>query len=159
VSRARKSALSTQGSERARKTAASILQVMAGLRTPTEASQALGVSMNRYYQLETRGLLGMLKAVEPLPRGRRMRPDQELERLQHEKERAEREAARNLALLRGTQKALGLAPVKAVARDSKESTGRRARRPRMRAKALIAELAAEPAQVPAMAVAQGGPTP
>jgi len=37
----------------------------AGARTPTEAAQALGLSLPRYYLLEERALQGMLVACEP----------------------------------------------------------------------------------------------
>jgi hypothetical protein len=124
--------LESQASERARQLGIGILQVFSGLRTPGEASEALGISVNRYYQLEAKGVVGMLAALEPAPRGRRRNPDQELERLRREKEKAEREATRNLALLRAAQKAVGLVPVK-----KEEGEKKRQRRPRVRARALI----------------------
>jgi hypothetical protein len=90
----------------------------------------------------------MVKALEPLPRGRRRRPEAEVERLLREKARAEREASRYQALYRASQRALGLAPPVAMKSDSK-TTGRKARRPRMRAKTVIAELSRAPAPAPA----------
>jgi hypothetical protein len=121
---------------------------MAGMKTPIEASASIGVSVNRYYQLETRALSAMVKALEPLPRGRRRRPEAEVERLSREKARAERDASRYQALYRASQRALGLAPQAATKSDSK-TTGRKARRPRMRAKTVIAELCRAPAPAPA----------
>jgi hypothetical protein len=157
VSRARRTPLAAKASERARKSAVAVLQVMAGLRTPVEASAALGVTANRYYQLETRGLQALLSAMEPRPRGRTVRPEHEMERLSKEKARAEREAARYLALLRASQKALGLAPKGADARDSRDKRGRR-RRPRMRAETLISALEASGAVGEAEPAAEVGET-
>jgi hypothetical protein len=87
-----------------------VLHVIAGLKSPTEASQSIGVSINRYYQLEARALSAMVKSLEPLPRGRRTRPEAEIERLKREVSRLSREATRYQALLRASQRALGLAP-------------------------------------------------
>ena len=130
------------GSEPARKAAAAVLGVLGGLKTPLEASEGIGVSVNRYYQLETRALVAMVRALEPLPRGRRRTPELEIERLRREKTRLEREASRYQSLLRASQKALGLSPGASKGADSKASPapGKRARRPRIRAKALIASL-------------------
>jgi hypothetical protein len=133
-------------SEPARKAAVAVLSVMAGMKTPLEASSAIGVSVNRYYQIETRALSAMVKALEPLPRGRRRRPEAEIERLLREKARVEREASRYQALWRAGQRALGLASPPTKSADSKPSaaSGKRPRRPRMRAKAVIAALTASP---------------
>jgi hypothetical protein len=130
------------GSEPARRAAAAVLGVLGGLKTPLEASQGIGVSVNRYYQLETRALAAMVRALEPLPRGRRRTPELEIERLRREKTRLEREASRYQSLLRASQKALGLAPTAGKGADSKGTPGpgKRARRPRVRAKALITSL-------------------
>ena len=85
-------------SEPARRAAAAVLEVMAGMKSPQDVSQALGINVNRYYVLETRALSAMVKALEPLPRGRRRRPEAELARLAREKAKAEREAGRYQAL-------------------------------------------------------------
>lgn len=137
-------------SEASKKAAAGILSVLAGWRTPAEVGTALGLSVNRYYQLEQRALEGMLTALEPRPRGPSPRPEAERERLTREVTRWQREAARSQALLRTTQRALGLKDLSPV----KEKPGKgRARRPRVRAKAVIASLSAAtmgaPAAVPA----------
>ena len=150
-------------SEPARKAAAAVLQVMAGLKTPAEASGAIGVSINRYYQLETRALSAMVRALEPLPRGRRRAPEAEIERLTKEINRAERETSRYQALLRASQKAMGLAPTPSKERDSKPAAadGKKARRPRMRAKTVIRQLSAAtpaPAGPTPAAAAAGGTT-
>lgn len=135
--------------EQSRKAAAGILSVLSGLRTPAEVSAALGCSVNRYYQLEQRALEGMLRALEPRARGPGRRPEAEAQRLQREVVRWQREAARYQALLRTSQRALGLtAPPTARATAGKgpgKGPGRgpgrgRARRPRVRAKAVIEAL-------------------
>ena len=149
---------SFEASEPARKAAAAVLQVLAGIKTPTEACQSIGVSVNRYYQLETRALSAMVKGLEPLPRGRRRAPEAEIERLRREKTRWEREASRYQALLRASQRALGLAPAASKSADLKgvSASGKRARRPRVRAKAVIAALSASSTpQETAMAAAGG----
>src|SRR5437879_13646572 len=62
------------GDEGAKRSAALILEVLAGLRTPSEASTALGVTAMRYYVLERRALEGMVQALAPRPEGKRRRP-------------------------------------------------------------------------------------
>jgi hypothetical protein len=116
--------------------AAGVLQVMSGLRSPSEVSGLLGVSLNRYYQLETRGLQALLRAMEPLPRGRRGGPEKEVERARHERDQARRETERYQALLRASQKALGFPALSERRGDSKKG-GKKVRRPRVRAKALL----------------------
>jgi len=123
-------------SETSRKAAAGILQVLAGLRTPAEVGAALGVSVNRYYQLEQRALEGMLLALEPRARGPRKSAAAEAETLRRRLERQEREVSRYQALLRASQKAWGL---KAVTPAPGKGKGK-ARRPRVRAKAVIEAL-------------------
>jgi hypothetical protein len=39
-----------------------ILEVLAGVRSPSEAAKVLEITAPRYYQLETRTLVGMLRA-------------------------------------------------------------------------------------------------
>src|SRR5438270_790739 len=48
--------LGNQSSREAQRAAALILEVLAGGRTPTQAAEALSVSLPRYYQLETRAV-------------------------------------------------------------------------------------------------------
>src|SRR5262249_48096300 len=57
-------------SAEAKRLAAAILEVLAGMRTPAGAAQVLKLSLPRYYQLEVRALHGMLAACEPRPLGR-----------------------------------------------------------------------------------------
>src|SRR3977135_1019996 len=54
----------------AQRRAATILEVLAGMRSPPEASQALSISLPRYYQLEARALEGLVAALAPRPLGK-----------------------------------------------------------------------------------------
>ena len=55
----------SSASDGARKAAVAVLQVMAGITTPTHASEALSMSVNRYYQLETRALRQANDVMDP----------------------------------------------------------------------------------------------
>jgi hypothetical protein len=57
-------------SVQARKLAAVILEVLAGLRSVPNAAAACELSLPRYYVCELRALQGLLAACEPPPRGR-----------------------------------------------------------------------------------------
>jgi len=121
-----------EGSEGAKKTAAAILEVLAGARTTTDAAEALSVSLPRYYQLEARAIAAMVEALEPRRRGRQVSPDHEIEALRKEKARLERECARSQALARTAQRALGLGPPRKPVSDPKGKGGgkkKRVRRP------------------------------
>lgn len=48
-----------RGSSPANRLAVAILEVLAGLRTPTDASAAPGISLPRYYPVEVRALEGL----------------------------------------------------------------------------------------------------
>ncbi len=125
------------GSEGARKTAAVILEVLAGLRSTTEGSQALGMSSMRYYVMEKRALEGMVQALEPRPKGKRQRPEEEVRQLMREKTRLERELGRMQALVRASQRTMGLPPP--PTREKKKGERRR-RRPAVRAMRVVALL-------------------
>lgn len=94
----------------AKRVAAVVLDVLAGVRTPTQAAATLSVSLPRYYQLEARGLEGLIAACEPKPRGRQVTASSELARLKRETERLRRDLARQQALVRMTQRTVGVAP-------------------------------------------------
>jgi hypothetical protein len=70
--------LGQDSSREAKRLAAAILEVLAGGRTPTQGAQALAVSLPRYYQVEARGLRGLLAACEPKPRGRQSNSNAEV---------------------------------------------------------------------------------
>ena len=59
--------LGKDASREARQLAAAILEVLAGARTPGQAAQALGVSLQRYFQLETRAMQALVAGCEARP--------------------------------------------------------------------------------------------
>ena len=59
-----------EAGQEARRLAAAILEVLAGLQTPSVAARGLGLSLARYYQLEVRALAGLVSACESRRRGR-----------------------------------------------------------------------------------------
>ena len=124
----------------AKRSAALILEVLAGLRTPTEASEALGVSAMRYYVLERRALEGMVQALQPRPKGKRRRPEDALQEAGREKVRLQREMGRLQALVRAAQRTMGLPPP--PSRDKGKGDKRRRRRPQVRAVKAMALLRA-----------------
>jgi hypothetical protein len=89
--------------------AAVILEVLAGLRTPTQAAQASNISVPRYYQLETRAMAALVTACEPQPKGRRRGPVQEVVALQKDNERLRQEVGRQQSLVRLAQRSIGIA--------------------------------------------------
>jgi hypothetical protein len=130
-----------QASSQARRQAAAILEVLAGLRRPEEAARVLGTSLVRYYHRERRALDGLLAACEPVPRGPRPDLVRQVRRLEKEVRRLERECGRQQALVRAAERSLGLAmpPAGKAAvpgKDEKPGTSgkrRRSRRPTVRA--------------------------
>src|SRR4051812_10705900 len=82
----------------ARRLAAAVLEVLAGLRGPAEAAQVLGISLARYYQVERRALDGLVAGCEPRRRGAAQRGPSELATLRQECSRLRRECARQQAL-------------------------------------------------------------
>jgi hypothetical protein len=132
----RESSSRLAGSERAKQHTAVILEVLAGLRSTQQAGEAMGVSPNRYYQLEARGLQGMLTALEPIPRGRRKGPEEEVAQRKQETERLKREVIRLQSLVRVAQRSLG---IELRAEKKKPQTARR-RKPSHRGKKVVALL-------------------
>lgn len=94
----------------ARRLAAVLLDVLAGARTPPEAAEVLGVSLPRYYQLEDRGLTGLVAACVARPRGRPANAETDLHALTKENARPKKELARYQALVRLTQRTVGVPP-------------------------------------------------
>ena len=136
---------SLEGSVEARRHAAVILEVLAGTHKPAEACEALGISVMRYYVLETRALQGMLAALEPRPRGKRATAAREIEVLRRERQRLERDLGRTQSLLRATQRAAGLVAPPSVTKASKLAatrggTGKRPRAVKARATRAVEAL-------------------
>lgn len=121
-----------EASKEAKRLAAMLLDVLAGSRTPPQAAEALGVSLPRYYQLEDRGLKGMLAACETRPRGRQANATTELHALTKENERLKRELGRYQSLVRLTQRTVGVQPPPTPSKV-KVTGKRRKRRPTVRA--------------------------
>jgi len=97
-------------SKEAKCLAAVLLDVLAGSRSPVQAAESLGLSLPRYYQLEARGLQGLLSACEPRPRGRQPAVGSEAETLRKENVQLRRELLRQQSLVRLTQRTLGVSP-------------------------------------------------
>lgn len=136
-----------QASPLARKTAAAILEVLAGVRTPAEAAQAIEVTVARYYQIELRGLGGLVAACEPRSKGPGNRSQRQIAQLEKEVERLKRERDRHQALARASQRTVGLLnPVRAPIRETNVGgKKKRKRRPVVRALSIASGLRVETA--------------
>jgi hypothetical protein len=142
-----------KASPQARRQAAAILEVLAGMRRPAEAAQVLGTSLPRYYQLERRALQGLVTACEPAVRGPGIDLSRRIAVLERENRKLMQECDRRQALVRNVERSLGLAPTSLVKPPSKDqaeksaSTGkrRRSRRPAVRAMKALSRLPPEEA--------------
>jgi hypothetical protein len=106
-----------QGASReAQQKAAAILEVLAGMRTPSQAAEALGILLPRYFQLETRAMQALVQSCEPKPRGPRRNSESELAILRRQQERLQRELGRQQTLVRMAQRTIGLTPPPAPTR-------------------------------------------
>lgn len=152
------------GSSEALKRATAVLEVLGGLVTPTEAAGALGIGVPRYYMLETQALDGLVKACEPRGRGPGQSQAKVIREQTEQIQRLENEVRRLQALVRISNRALGVAGLQAPASSSagrtkgskKTKTGRARRRPVTRAlgmSKLLKEKAHEPAE---QGMASGG---
>ena len=128
-------ALGRVAGHEAQRLAAAILEVLAGVRTPSQAAEALGVSQARYFQIETRAMRALVASCEPRPRGPGRSADQELAALKRQHERLQRELSRQQTLVRLAQRTIGLPPPKAPVHPpgGKDKTKKRRRRPVVRA--------------------------
>ncbi len=104
----RRSASPIAGSAKARRYAAAVLSVLSGERTTAEGGEMMGVTLPRYYALETRAIEGMVCALEPKQKGRRKTVEQELEEAREENRRLLREISRTKGLLRAAHRSLGV---------------------------------------------------
>lgn len=132
-----------RGSDAARRMAALLLEVWSGVRTAQAASQAMGVAVTRFYQLEARALQMMVSAMEPRPRGRQKTPESELGKLQLERQRLLRDVERFQSLYRTSQRTLGVAIAKPVEPSKNPAPGgkrRRGARKRARGQAVATVL-------------------
>jgi len=148
------------GSRDARRTAAALLEVLAGERTCAQAAEALGVSLSRYYTLEGRALEGFVEALEPRPAGRQRTPEREVARLTEQIGKLERDNARLTALVRSATRAVGLSAPKApAATPAKNGKKRRAKKPIARALRAAKRLQSEPSAAPAAPPRAGDTSP
>ena len=122
-SRPSRSSLGIGTSTEANRRATAVLEVLGGLRTPSEAAEVLNISVTHYYLLERKALHGLLQGCQPRPKGPPTpSAERQLETLKHQLERCQRECLRQAALVRATQRALGL-----PAATSNRSSGKKAR--------------------------------
>lgn len=116
-----------------------ILEVLGGLKSPTEAAECLTVSLTYYYVLETRAIEGLLVACEPKSKGPRSSPEKRVEELRRDKERLERELLRTQAIARAAQRSLeqeiakNPKPRKASASKRTKKAGKRRKKRTVRA--------------------------
>jgi len=136
----------------ARRRAAAVLEVLAGMRTCPQAAETLGLSLAAYYNLEQRAMEGLVQGCLPVPKGRQKRHDEQVNTLGRQCKKLQQDLLRYQALVRAQQRSSGLAappePVKAK--------GKRAKRPMVRAFKVVKQLrttAATPDSVPLVAVA------
>jgi hypothetical protein len=119
----------------ARRLAALLLEAWSGVRSTQSASDAMGVALTRFYQLEARALQVLVSAMEPRPRGRQRTPESELAKLRAEKLRLQRDVERFQALYRTAQRSLGVVVAKVVEpAKNGEPGGKRRRGPRKKAR-------------------------
>jgi hypothetical protein len=130
-----------------RRRAAAVLEVLGGAKAPSEAAQALSISLPCYYLLEARALEGLIAACEPRSKGRGSREGKSVSTLRRDNERLRQELARAQALSRAIHRATGMPEGDG---DDETGDGRRRRRHRPRARALRAAraLSTDPAPAP-----------
>lgn len=146
------------GSSEALKRATVVLEVLGGLHTPRDAAGALGIGVQRYYILETHALEGLVKACEPRGRGPGQDPGKVIGEQAGQIQRLESEVRRLQALVRVSNRTLGIAGLKVPASQagsgaksgrSKTKKGRARRTPVARAlgmSKLLKEKGREPAE-------------
>jgi len=129
------------GSPEARRIAAVILENWAGVRAPPAAASALGVSLPRYYQLEQRAVGALVAVCEPRPRGPGPNAERQIRSLERQLATSRRDCARLQALLRTSQRTIGLPAVEPPAKPAPGK--RRPKRPTVRALKLAQSLSAD----------------
>ena len=97
-------------SREAQRAAAAILEVLAGVRTPTDAAAVLEIGVPRYYLWEQRAVVGLVAACEPRPLGKTPSARHQIAVLEKEITRLKQNCARQQALVRAAQRTIGLAP-------------------------------------------------
>jgi hypothetical protein len=128
----------------AQRRAAIVLEVLAGVRFPHEAASALGMGPARYYLLEQHALRGLLAACEVQPPGQKRSHQKQIALLEREIVRLKQDCARHRALVRASQRTIGLAAPpqeKPTAKASGKPPGKRPRKRRPVVRALKAAVA------------------
>ncbi len=126
---------SVRGSDAARQKAALLIEAWSGVRTTQSASDAMGVALTRFYQLEARALQLLVSAMEPRPRGRQVTAEGRVQKLEAELKRLQRDVERYQSLYRTAQRTLGLAVAKAPEPEKNAAPGGKRRRgPRKKAR-------------------------
>lgn len=125
-----------------------VLEVLGGLQKPSEAAKALGLSLNRYYQMEIRAVRGLLRACEPgsasggrPPTAQLAQAEKQVVRLEAENRDLKQEVSRAMALVRAARRTIGLV-VPAVAAASTTTNGARGKKGKATATAAVAAAAA-----------------
>jgi hypothetical protein len=118
----------------------------------------LGISLPRYYQLEARALEGLVAALAPRPMGKQPSLENRVKQLEKDLETARRACARQEALVRLTQRSVGLAalakPNSPTPAATTSGKGRKTRKPMVRALKAAQTLRAQ-----ASAAETGNPPP
>jgi hypothetical protein len=123
--------------ERSRRQAAVVLEVLAGLRRPEQAAEALNVSLPTYFNLETRAVRGLIWACTPHPPGRQQALTGKLRDAEARAARLQQQLQRYQALLRTMQRSVNLSPCK----ENQRSNGKkRSKKPAVRAMRAIRAL-------------------
>ena len=119
------------GSHEAKRSAHAVLEVLSGLKGPSEAAEALSISLPRYYVLETRALEGMVKGLEPRGKGKRknMSLESKLESAMKERDRMKVEMERMRSLVRVANRTVGLPSAK-ESKSGKKGGGKKGRKRR-----------------------------
>jgi hypothetical protein len=125
-------------SPEAKRRAAVVFEVLAGARTPQQGAEALGLSLPGFYQLEDRATLHLQYGCELRPRGRQASGESKVAALVKDVERLKQEVARYQALLRLTQRTVGVPPAAQA-----KAAGKRRRKPVVRAMRRADRLRAE----------------
>ena len=154
-------------SSQARRIAAVLLEVLAGLRATGSAATELGITPMRFYQIEERAIGGLIAACEPRPSGQppERRDALELARLREQVRRQAQELNQTRSVLRTTQRQLGVATapgpiaVKPGTRTDGKPTKAKVRRPTVRALTMVRRLLAADATASAALTAATSTAP
>jgi hypothetical protein len=134
-------------SREAQRIGAAILEVLAGVRSPTDAATALGIAVPQYYLWEQRALQGLIAACQPRRPGEAISQRHQIAVLQKEVVQLKQDCARQQALVRATQRTIGLSPpapksaAKPQGKTAGKTAGKKSRRRRLVVRALRAATA------------------